>query len=76
MSTPILVPKLGFAMTEGTLNEWLFAEGASVGEGDTIFLLEAEKSTVEVPAPATGVLKNLAQAGETYEVGTVIGTIE
>ncbi len=76
MATEILLPKLGFSMTEGEIAEWLVADGDHVNEGDPLFLLEADKSTNEVEAPATGTLHILAEAGEIYEVGTVIGTIE
>ena len=47
-----------------------------MAEGDPLFLLEADKSTNEVESPATGTLRITAQAGETYEVGTVLGVIE
>jgi pyruvate/2-oxoglutarate dehydrogenase complex dihydrolipoamide acyltransferase (E2) component len=76
MATEIILPQLGFAMTEGDLAEWLAADGQSVSEGQKLFLLEAEKSANEVEAPATGTLRILKPAGETYPVGTVLGIIE
>jgi pyruvate/2-oxoglutarate dehydrogenase complex dihydrolipoamide acyltransferase (E2) component len=76
MATEILLPKLGFSMNEGELTEWLAADGATVTEGDPLFALESDKSTNEVEAPASGVLKILKPIGETYEVGTVLGMIE
>ena len=76
MATEILLPKIGFSMTEAQIAEWLVADGAAVEEGDPLFLLEADKSTNEVEAPATGILRIEAETGETYEVGTVIGYIE
>lgn len=76
MATEILLPKIGFSMTEAQIAEWLVADGAAVSEGDPLFLLEADKSTNEVEAPATGILRIEAETGETYEVGTVIGYIE
>lgn len=76
MATEILLPKIGFSMTEAQIAEWLVEDGASVSEGDPLFLLEADKSTNEVEAPATGILRIEAGTGETYEVGTVIGYIE
>jgi pyruvate/2-oxoglutarate dehydrogenase complex dihydrolipoamide acyltransferase (E2) component len=75
MSTEIILPKLGFSMNEGVLSEWLVAEGATVKEGEPLFSIESDKSTQEIEAPATGVLKILKPAGETYEVGTVIGEL-
>jgi pyruvate/2-oxoglutarate dehydrogenase complex dihydrolipoamide acyltransferase (E2) component len=75
MSTEILLPKLGFSMDEGTIAEWLVADGAEVKEGQPLFSLESEKSVQEIEAPASGTLKVLKGAGESYKVGTVIGEI-
>jgi pyruvate/2-oxoglutarate dehydrogenase complex dihydrolipoamide acyltransferase (E2) component len=76
MATHILLPKLGFSMNEGVLAEWLVADGTQAVEGQPLFALESDKSTNEVDSPATGTLKIIAQPGETYEVGTVLGIIE
>jgi pyruvate/2-oxoglutarate dehydrogenase complex dihydrolipoamide acyltransferase (E2) component len=76
MATDILLPKLGFSMTEAQIAEWLVPDGAQVAEGQPLYSLEADKSTNEVEAPASGTLRILAQVGEIYEVGTVLGTIE
>ena len=51
-------------------------DGEAVVEGEALFLLEADKSTNEVEAPASGVLRIIGVEGETYPVGTVIGHIE
>ncbi|SFO35536.1 biotin/lipoyl-containing protein [Sphingomonas sp. OK281] len=76
MATDILLPKLGFSMTEAQIAEWLVEDGAEVKEGDPLYSLEADKSTNEVEAPASGTLRIIAEVGETYEVGTVLGRIE
>lgn len=76
MAVEILLPKIGFSMNEGQIAEWLIADGSDVKEGDPLFSLEADKSTNEVEAPASGKLRIVAQTGETYEVGTVLGYIE
>lgn len=76
MSTEILLPKIGFSMNEGQIAEWLFADGEEVVEGEALYLLEADKSANEVEAPASGILRISGIEGETYAVGTVIGTIE
>jgi pyruvate/2-oxoglutarate dehydrogenase complex dihydrolipoamide acyltransferase (E2) component len=76
MATDILLPKLGFSMTEAQIAEWLVPDGAQVTEGQPLYSLEADKSTNEVEAPASGTLRIIAQVGEIYEVGTVLGTIE
>ena len=76
MATDIILPKIGFSMTEGVLAEWLVEDGASVNEGQPLFAIESDKSTNEVEAPASGTARLTGVPGETYEVGTVIGTIE
>jgi pyruvate/2-oxoglutarate dehydrogenase complex dihydrolipoamide acyltransferase (E2) component len=63
-------------MNEGTLAEWLVPDGGQAVEGEPLYALESDKSTQEVESPASGTLRVKAAAGETYEVGTVLGTIE
>ena len=75
MSTPVVLPKLGFSMIEGQITEWLVSDGTSVKEGDVIYAIESDKSVQDVEAPATGVIRIIAPAGETYAVGTVVGEI-
>lgn len=75
MSTQILLPKLGFAVSEAKLVQWLVENGAVVAQGQPLYALENEKAVDEIEAPAAGTLKILAEAGETYAVGTVLGEI-
>jgi pyruvate/2-oxoglutarate dehydrogenase complex dihydrolipoamide acyltransferase (E2) component len=76
MATDILLPKIGFSMNEAQVAEWLSKDGDQVTEGEPLYLLEADKSTNEVEAPASGKLHIIAEVGETYEVGTILGRIE
>ncbi len=76
MSTKLTIPKLEMSMTEGTLTEWLAADGAQVKEGDLIYVLETGKATQEIEAPATGKLVQKVEAGgDAQPVGTEIGEI-
>ena len=75
MSTPLTIPRLEMAMTEGVLAQWLVADGAQVKAGEPIYVLETGKATQEIEAPVAGRLMHKAQAGETYPVGTDIGEI-
>lgn len=75
MSTTLTMPKLEMSMTEGTLAEWSVADGSDVKEGDVIYLLETDKTTREIEAPASGKLVHKVAAGEVYECGTEIGEI-
>jgi len=69
------IPKLGVTMVEGTLSEWLVADGTAVSAGEGIYLLETDKIETEIEAPVDGVLKIKAEADETYAVGTVVGEL-
>lgn len=75
MTTDIILPKIGFAMNEAVLSEWLVADGAEVTEGAPLYSIESDKSTQEIEAPVSGTLKIIKAVGETYEVGTVLGQI-
>jgi pyruvate/2-oxoglutarate dehydrogenase complex dihydrolipoamide acyltransferase (E2) component len=76
VGVPINIPKLGVAVTEATLAEWLVSDGAEVAVGDLLYLLETEKVESEIEAPVAGIIRILAQAGDVYPVGTQIGEIE
>lgn len=76
MATEIIMPKIGFSMTEGILVEWLVENGTAIKEGEPLFTVESDKSTNEVESPASGKVTITATTGETYEVGDVLGTIE
>ena len=69
MATPLNIPKLGVSMTEGTLVEWLVADGATVDAGDVIYRLETDKVENDVEAPVAGVVHITGEEGETYDVG-------
>ena len=75
MTVEVVVPKLGMAMSEGVLTEWLVKDGDSVKEGDEIVTIENDKSVQQIESPATGIIKLLANEGETYPVDTVLAEI-
>jgi pyruvate dehydrogenase E2 component (dihydrolipoyllysine-residue acetyltransferase) len=72
----ISMPKLGFDMAEGLLQEWLKKVGDTVTEGETIGIVETDKASVEVPAFRSGVLlKILVEAGTSVPIGAPIAVI-
>jgi 2-oxoglutarate dehydrogenase E2 component (dihydrolipoamide succinyltransferase) len=76
MMTEIKVPALGESVTEATIGQWFKKEGEAVKADEPVVELETDKVTVEVPAPAAGVLQKIAvQPGETVNVGAVLGAI-
>ncbi|OJW27943.1 MAG: dihydrolipoamide acyltransferase [Rhodospirillales bacterium 69-11] len=76
MTVDVIVPQFGMGMAEGTLVQWLAADGSEVTEGSALYELETEKSTQEVEAPASGRLRILKEPNQVYEVGTVLAIIE
>ncbi len=71
------MPTLGLTMEEGTVAEWLKQEGDTVRKDEPLLTVEMDKGTVEVPAPAGGVLSRILVAvGTTVAVKTPIAEIE
>jgi len=76
MSVEIRVPTLGESVTEATIGQWFKKPGEAVRADEPVVELETDKVTIEVPAPAGGVLEAISFAeGETVEVGALIGAI-
>jgi 2-oxoglutarate dehydrogenase E2 component (dihydrolipoamide succinyltransferase) len=74
--TDIRVPALGESVTEATVSRWLKNEGDQVAADEPLCELETDKVSVEVPAPAAGVLSEIrVKAGETVNVGAVLGVV-
>jgi pyruvate dehydrogenase E2 component (dihydrolipoamide acetyltransferase) len=72
----VIMPKMGDAMEEGTLVEWLAEDGAAVKSGDVIGNIQTDKATVELTAPSSGTLSGLlASPGDLVEVGKPIAVI-
>lgn len=74
--TPIKIPQAGATMDEGTIVEWLVADGAQVTVDQPLYRLETEKVEIEVECPATGVVHIVGEPGKTYPVGEDIGYVE
>jgi pyruvate/2-oxoglutarate dehydrogenase complex dihydrolipoamide acyltransferase (E2) component len=75
MATEIRIPKIGMSATEMTLTEWMFGDGEAVNAGDILYTVETDKTATEIEAQASGTLKVIGVEGESYAVGTLIGTI-
>src|SRR4051812_25826929 len=76
MPHQVTMPILGLTMEEGTITEWLKHEGDTVAKEEPLFVVETDKSAVEVPAPADGVLSQIiVQVGQTVAVRTPIAVI-
>jgi len=72
----IRVPTLGESVTEATIGKWFKKPGDAVAVDEPLVELETDKVTIEVPAPAAGVLGEMvAKDGETVGVGALLGQI-
>jgi 2-oxoglutarate dehydrogenase E2 component (dihydrolipoamide succinyltransferase) len=77
MAIEIRVPQMGESVTEGVIAQWLKQVGDVVAADEPVVEVETDKITVEVPAPAGGVLvKQSVRQGDTVGVGDVIGAID
>jgi 2-oxoglutarate dehydrogenase E2 component (dihydrolipoamide succinyltransferase) len=73
----IRVPTLGESVTEATIGKWFKKPGDAVAVDEPLVELETDKVTIEVPAPAAGVLSDIAaKDGDTVAVGAVLGQIK
>jgi 2-oxoglutarate dehydrogenase E2 component (dihydrolipoamide succinyltransferase) len=76
MANEIRVPTLGESVTEATIGQWFKKPGDPVKADEPLVELETDKVTVEVPAPASGVMGEIvAREGDTVEVGALLGTV-
>jgi 2-oxoglutarate dehydrogenase E2 component (dihydrolipoamide succinyltransferase) len=73
----VRVPQSGESVTEAEIGEWLKKEGERVEADEPIVSLETDKASMEVPAPAAGVVRKIAvKEGATVEVGALLAEIE
>jgi pyruvate dehydrogenase E2 component (dihydrolipoamide acetyltransferase) len=72
----VLMPQLGETVAEGKITQWYKAPGDRVQPGDNLFEIETDKTSMEVPATAAGVLAEVrAKVGDTVPVGAVVAVI-
>ena len=75
--TEIRVPALGESVTEATIGKWFKQPGETVAVDEPLVELETDKVTIEVPAPAAGMLADIAaKDGDTVAVGALLGQIK
>ena len=74
-NTSVLMPKIGQAMTEGTVIEWHHADGQQVEKEAVLVTIETDKATYDLEAPASGTLHIYTAEGQEVRIGTVIAEI-
>lgn len=75
MPKEIYLVKVGMNMTEGVVEEWYIADGATVDQGELLYRLETEKVNLDVDAETSGIVKHVAGEGVTMKPGDVVGYI-
>jgi 2-oxoglutarate dehydrogenase E2 component (dihydrolipoamide succinyltransferase) len=74
MLTEIRVPTLGESISEATVGKWFKQRGDAVRADEPLVELETDKVTLEVNAPAAGVLTEIAaETGQTVAIGALLG---
>ncbi|MCA9277071.1 MAG: 2-oxoglutarate dehydrogenase complex dihydrolipoyllysine-residue succinyltransferase [Phycisphaerales bacterium] len=76
MATDIVIPNVGESVTSGIISAWTVADGEYVERDQTVLELETDKVTMEVPAPASGIIKHGASEGDEVDVGASVGSID
>lgn len=76
MAVEIKIPEVGESVTSGVIAAWTKGDGDWVERDETVIELETDKITMEIPAPASGVLKRAAAEGDEVDVGSVVGSID
>jgi pyruvate dehydrogenase E2 component (dihydrolipoamide acetyltransferase) len=71
----LFIPKLGMTMEKGRIAQWAANDGDRVQAEQVVLILETEKVAHEIAAPISGILAILAEAGDEYPCGTVVGVV-
>src|SRR6476469_9614405 len=76
MPTNVDVPALGESVQEATLIKWHKNDGDPVAAAEPVAELETDKANVDVPSPASGILRRVKKEGDTVSIGETIARIE
>lgn len=76
MKVEITVPAVGESINEGYLAAWLVSDGSQVQEGQSIFELETEKTTMMIGSPATGQISISVEAETDVSIGQTVGSVD
>jgi 2-oxoglutarate dehydrogenase E2 component (dihydrolipoamide succinyltransferase) len=76
MAVELTVPALGESITEAVVGKWHKKVGDTVAVDEPVVVLETDKVTIDVPAPAAGTIAAIAHGeGDTVKIGDVLGSI-
>ncbi|TAM65107.1 lipoyl domain-containing protein [Mycobacterium sp.] len=71
----IKIPKLGMAVDEATLSQWLVADGDRVETDTPIYVAATDKVEQEITSPVAGTIRLIGEIDQTYPVGTLVAEI-
>jgi 2-oxoglutarate dehydrogenase E2 component (dihydrolipoamide succinyltransferase) len=71
----IKIPKLGMAVDEATLSEWLVADGDRVDVETPLYVASTDKVDQEIASPVAGTIRLIGELEQTYPVGTLVAEI-
>ena len=74
--TPVRLTQLSISMEDAMVSRWLVGDGEPVAAGQPIVELETDKATVEIEAPAAGVLHIVAAEGTVVVVDGLLAEVE
>lgn len=73
----VVIPRIGESIQTVLVSRWIKRPGDAVAEGDPVLELDSDKASMEVPSPASGVIREvLAAEGEEIAIGAVVARIE
>jgi len=76
MAVEVILPKVDMDMATGQISRWFFKEGDAVRQGDVLFEIETDKASMEIDAPASGILRNITgKEGVDIPVGHAVAWI-
>src|SRR4030081_4093838 len=76
MATEVVMPQMGESIAEGTITKWMKKVGDRVQRDEPLFEISTDKVDAEIPAPASGVLKEIrVEPGATVPINTVVAII-
>src|ERR1043165_6127409 len=74
--TDVIMPQMGESIAEGTITKWMKKVGDRVQRDEPLFEISTDKVDAEIPAPASGVLKEIrVEPGATVPINTVVAII-
>jgi pyruvate/2-oxoglutarate dehydrogenase complex dihydrolipoamide acyltransferase (E2) component len=74
--TELRIPAAGDAVAEVQLVAWAKRDGEAVREGEVVYTIESEKSTLDIEAPASGTLRVIETEGKILPIGHLVGRID